>query len=51
MNQEEKTIIREILIEVNNSHDIFDYVSSKLDLDYPYLTEVIDKAIREFEGE
>ena len=46
MNEEEKTILREILIIANNNEQFFDYLSNKMDLDYEYLTEVIDKLIR-----
>lgn len=46
MNQEEKTLLREVLIVANNDERFFDHLSNKLDLNCEYLTEVIDKLIR-----
>ena len=51
VNREEKLIVREILIEVNNNENIFYYISSKLDLDWDYLSGILDKLINGELGE
>lgn len=48
MNQEEKIILREVLIVANNDERFFEHLSNELDLNYEYLRDVIDKLIRSF---